>query len=307
MPWEELTPSLFQGILMGSLFVLMAVGLTLTYAVSRVINFAHGELVTLGAYAAALAVNLSGLSLLPALVLGAAAGALAALTLDELIYKPLMARRASPLYLLVASIGASIILRHLIYLAADAGGWLNIKARVMVDLVGFVGYAAVTSLHLQVVPAALGLSLLLHLFLTRSRTGKAMRALAENPDLARASAIPVARLRRLAWLIAGAMAGLGGGFWAVYANIQPALGALLFLRLAAASILGGLTNVYATILGGYVVGLGENVGITLANAWAGVPLEFRTLITFAMVVLVLLFRPSGLGDLFTPGRSRRWI
>ena len=96
MPWEELTPSLFQGILMGSLFVLMAVGLTLTYAVSRVINFAHGELVTLGAYAAALAVNLSGLSLLPALVLGAAAGALAALTLDELIYKPLMARRASP-------------------------------------------------------------------------------------------------------------------------------------------------------------------------------------------------------------------
>src|SRR5690606_31319533 len=266
------------------------------YAVSRVINFAHGELVTLGAYAAALAVNLSGLSLLPALVLGAAAGALAALTLDELIYKPLMARRASPLYLLVASIGASIILRHLIYLAADAGGWLNIKARVMVDLVGFVGYAAVTSLHLQVVPAALGLSLLLHLFLTRSRTGKAMRALAENPDLARASAIPVARLRRLAWLLAGAMAGLGGGFWAVYANIQPALGALLFLRLAA-----------ATILGGYVVGLGENVGITLANAWAGVPLEFRTLITFAMVVLVLLFRPSGLGDLFTPGRSRRWI
>src|SRR5690606_13728031 len=116
MPWEELTPSLFQGILMGSLFVLMAVGLTLTYAVSRVINFAHGELVTLGAYAAALAVNLSGLSLLPALVLGAAAGALAALTLDELIYKPLIARRASPLYLLVASIGASIILRHLIYL-----------------------------------------------------------------------------------------------------------------------------------------------------------------------------------------------
>src|SRR5690606_35773642 len=96
-------------------------------------------------------------------------------------------------------------------------------------------------------------------------------------------------------------------FWAVYANIQPALGALLFLRLAAASILGGLTNVYATILGGYVVGLGENVGITLANAWAGVPLEFRTLITFAMVVLVLLFRPSGLGDLFTPGRSRRWV
>src|SRR5690606_39124393 len=83
---------------MGSLFVLMAVGLTLTYAVSRVINFAHGELVTLGAYAAALAVNLSGLSLLPALVLGAAAGALAALTLDELIYKPLMARRASPLH-----------------------------------------------------------------------------------------------------------------------------------------------------------------------------------------------------------------
>lgn len=307
MPWEELMSPLLQGVLMGSLFVLMAVGLTLTYAVSRVINFAHGEIVTLGAYAATLAVNLAKLSLLPALLLATAAGAVSALLLDELIYKPLMARRASPLYVLVASIGASIVVRHLIYLVADAGGWLNIKARVMVDLVGFVGYAAITSLHLQAVPAALGLSLLLHLFLTRTRAGKAMRATAENLQLARVSAVPVVQLRRLAWLLAGAMAGLAGGFWAVYANIQPALGALLFLRIAAASILGGLTNIYATIVGGYLVGLGENLGITLANYWLGVPLEFRTLITFAIVVLVLLFRPSGLGDLFARKGAGRWI
>lgn len=307
MSWEELTSPLFQGALMGSLFVLMAVGLTLTYAVSRVINFAHGEIVTLGAYAATLAVNLGGLTLLPALLIAAAAGAVLALLLDELIYKPLVARRASPLYLLVASIGASIVVRHLIYLVADAGGWLNIKARIMVDLVGFVGYAAITSLHLQALPAALGLSLVLHLFLTRSRMGKAMRATAENLQLAQASAVPVTQLRRLAWLLAGAMAGLAGGFWAVYANIQPSLGSLLFLRIAAASILGGLTNIYATIVGGYLVGFGENLGITLAQEWIGVPLEFRTLITFAIVVLVLLFRPSGLGNLFTRRGSRRWI
>lgn len=302
MPWEELTSPLLQGALTGSLFVLMAVGLTLTYAVSRVINFAHGEIVTLGAYAATLSVNLAGFTLVPALLVATVAGALLALLLDELIYKPLGARHASPLYLLVASIGASILVRHLIYLVADAGGWLNIKARIMVDLVGFVGYAAITDLHLQAIPAALVLSLALHLFLTRSRTGKAMRATAENLQLARASAVPVMQVRRLAWLLAGAMAGLAGGFWAIYANIQPAVGSVLFLRMAAAAILGGLTNIYATIVGGYLVGFAENLGISVASFYLGVPVEFRTLFTFAMVVAVLLFRPEGLGDLLARRR-----
>lgn len=289
----ELAAPLLTGLLHGSLFTLMAVGLTMTFSVTRMINFAHAELVTLGAYATVAAVNTYGWGIGPAVAVSVLLGLVVAVLVDELIYKPLTAMRAPDLYLMVASIGVSMVLRDIIYIFADLNGILNVKARVLNNPVMFVGYGTVTTVHLWAVPAALLLALGLHLFLTRSLTGKVMRAVADNVMLAQASAAPVARIRRLAWVAAGAMAGLAGAVWAVYSPVTPAVGWGLLPRMFAASIIGGLVTFSGTFVGAYVVGFAENLGIFLANYFFGTPLDYRGIITFLIVAVMLVWRPAG--------------
>src|SRR5690625_5058938 len=124
----ELSGPILLGLLHGSLYTLMGIGLTMTFSVTRLINFAHAELVTLGAYATVVTVNTLGWGIAPALVISMVVGLVTALAIDEGVYKPLEARRAPALYMMVASIGVGMILRHLIYIFADVYGLLNVKA-----------------------------------------------------------------------------------------------------------------------------------------------------------------------------------
>jgi len=290
----ELAAPFLTGFLHGSLFTLMGIGLTMTFAVTRMINFAHAELVTLGAYATVVAVNMYGWGIWPSILVSVLLSLIVAVVVDEAIYKPLNARRAPALYLMVASIGVSMVLRHLIYIFADINGLLNVKARVLTQPVMFIGYGTVTNVHLYAVPGALLIALGLHFFLTRTLTGKLMRAVADNMMLAQASAAPVMRIRRLAWAAAGAMAGLAGAVWAVYSPVTPTVGWGLLPRMFASSIIGGLVSFSGTFLGAYVVGFAENLGIFLANYFFGTPLDYRGIITFMIVVVMLLWRPAGL-------------
>lgn len=283
----------------------MAVGLTLTFAVTRVLNIAHAELVTLGAYTLVLAVNRWQWSVAAAVLLAVVVSAVTALLLDVLIFRRMINRGASFLYILVASVGAGIVLRHLIFIGADWFGWLSVKARVAASPVWRVGYGVITDLFLWVIPLTILSAVTLYLFLGRSRTGKAMRAVADNLMLAQASGVRVNRARMTAWLISGALAGLAGALWAVYSPITPEMGWVILLRVVAASILGGLTSIGATIAGAYVVGFGENLGIFAAREWFGVPLEYRSLITFGIIIIVLLVRPSGLAGLKLGRRRAR--
>lgn len=290
----ELSSPILLGLLHGSLFTLMGIGLTMTFSVTRLINFAHAELVSIGAYTAVVAINMFNRGLGTALVGAVVAGIVVAVLVDETIYKPLEARRAPALYMMVASIGVGMILRHLLYIFADVYGLLNVKARLLVQPVFFIGYGTVTDVHLYAVPGALLVAGALHMFLTRTLTGKLMRAVADNTMLAQASAVPVAAVRRMAWIGAGALAGLAGAIWAVYAPINPAVGWTLLPRMFAASIIGGLTSFSGTIVGAYIVGLAENLGIFLANFWFGTPVDYRGIITFAIVIVMLLLRPTGI-------------
>lgn len=289
----ELAAPTLMGLLHGSLFTLMGIGLTMTFSVTRMINFAHAELVTLGAYATVVAVNMYGWGIGPALVASVLVGLVGAVAIDEAVYKPLTIRRAPDLYLMVASIGVSMVLRHLIYIFADVNNLLNVKARVLTQPVMFIGYGTVTDVHVYAVPGALLVAAGLHLFLTRTLTGKLMRAVADNVMLAQASAAPVMRIRRLAWAAAGAMAGLAGAVWAVYSPVTPSVGWGLLPRMFASSIIGGLVSFSGTFVGAYIVGFAENLGIFLTNYFFGTPLEYRGIITFAIVVVMLLWRPAG--------------
>lgn len=290
----ELALPVLNSLMLGSLVTLMAVGLTLTFAVTRVLNIAHAELVTLGGYTFVLAVNRWEWHVLPAVLLAMALSAVVAMLMDELVYRPMVRRNASFLYTLVASIGVGIVLRHLIFMGADLLSWLNVKANVVVSPVFRLGYAFVTDLLLWVVPIAIVSAALLYVFLNLTRIGTAMRAVADNLALAGASGVRVIRARRAAWLVSGALAGLAGALWAIYSPITPEMGWVTLLRVVAASVLGGLTSIGATIAGGFVVGFGENLGIHFARDWFRAPLEYRSIITFVIIIIVLLVRPQGL-------------
>ncbi len=289
----ELAAPILLGLLHGSLFTLMGIGLTMTFSVTRMINFAHAELVTLGAYATVVTVNMYGWGIGPAIAAAMVLSLVMAVVIDEAIYKPLTAKRAPDLYMMVASIGVSMVLRHLIYIFADLNGLLNVKARVLLQPVMFIGYGTVTNVHTYAVPGALLIAAGLHVFLTRTLTGKLMRAVSDNVMLAQASAVPVMNIRRLAWAAAGAMAGLAGAVWAVYSPVTPNVGWGLLPRMFASSIIGGLTSFSGTFLGAYIVGFAENLGIFLANYFFGTPLEYRGIITFVIVAVMLLWRPAG--------------
>lgn len=303
----ELALPVLNSLMLGSLVTLMAVGLTLTFAVTRVLNIAHAELVTLGGYTFVLAVNRWEWHVLPAVLLAMVLSAVVAMLMDELVYRPMVRRNASFLYTLVASIGVGIVLRHLIFMGADLLSWLNVKANVVVSPVFRLGYAFVTDLLLWVVPIAIVSAALLYVFLNLTRIGTAMRAVADNLALAGASGVRVIRARRAAWLVSGALAGLAGALWAIYSPITPEMGWVTLLRVVAASVLGGLTSIGATIAGGFVVGFGENLGIHFARDWFRAPLEYRSIITFVIIIIVLLVRPQGLAgfSLRLPWQKKR--
>lgn len=303
----ELALPVLNSLMLGSLVTLMAVGLTLTFAVTRVLNIAHAELVTLGGYTFVLAVNRWEWHVLPAVLLAMVLSAVVAMLMDELVYRPMVRRNASFLYTLVASIGVGIVLRHLIFMGADLLSWLNVKANVVVSPVFRLGYAFVTDLLLWVVPIAIVSAALLYVFLNLTRIGTAMRAVADNLALAGASGVRVIRARRAAWLVSGALAGLAGALWAIYSPITPEMGWVTLLRVVAASVLGGLASIGATIAGGFVVGFGENLGIHFARDWFRAPLEYRSIITFVIIIIVLLVRPQGLAgfSLRLPWQKKR--
>lgn len=293
--FEELVSPALLALLLGSLYTLMAVGLTLSYAVTKVANFAHGEYITVGAYAALIAVNNFHLDLIMAASVAFLVTAAVALASDELVYKPLFRLHARPIHLLVASIGVSLVIRYTLSIFADVYNMLSLKMNILVHVVLIVGYGAITTLHLQVLPTVIAAVILLHLIFHYTKLGKAMRATASNFDLARTSGIDTVMVRRVTWVIAGGLAGVAGAFWAVYSPIQPETGWLALLRVFAASIIGGLVSFYGTIIGGYIIGFSENIGITLANQYLGVDTAYRPIIPFAVIVIVFLLKPKGLG------------
>ncbi len=294
----DLAGPFLDSLLLGSLYTMMAIGLTITYKVTRIPNFAHAELVTVGSYAGVVAVNAWGRGLGEALLLAFAASAAVALAADELVFKPLFKRGATPLHLLVASIGVGLVIRYTLSIFANLVNLLSVKSNLLAQTLVSVGPGAnLTTLHLWVPAATAATVVALHLLFTRTRIGKGMRAMASNFDLARVSGIRTAQIRRITWVLAGGLAGIAGTFWSVYAPTDPEVGWRALLWTFAASILGGFVSVYGTIIGGYVVGASESFGITILNTEFGISASYKPMIALVIIVAVFLIRPTGFAGL----------
>ena len=230
------------------------------------------------------------LSVTPALLAAAAlaiplTGALA-LALDAALFGPLRRRGAAPIILVMASFGASLALRHLIEFAATSRpAYLTRDLQIALPL---PGGARATPDQLAMLALAAALVAAVHLLLTRTDAGRAMRAVAENPDLARVAGIDVDGVVRLVWLLGGGLAAAAGIVAGLLVQVRPTMGFDLLLPLFAAAILGGIGSAPGAVLGGLVVGLCEAAAARTVGA------EWRAAVAFAVIVAVLALRPQGI-------------
>jgi branched-subunit amino acid ABC-type transport system permease component len=298
-----LIDSLATSVLVGSLYALMAVGLTLTMAVVKLPNFAHAELISTGAYAAlvvSLALAGSALAGNPVIVLAAAfaAAALVALLAHWLVFRPLGRRKSSTYVLILASFAVGLIVRYLLFLLADSFDLFDKRIQVAQEIWVQAGPLTLTNIFFWVVPISIGLVVALSLLLNFTSLGRQMRALADNATLARVVGVPTEQVINLTWILVGGLAGVGGALWGIYTFVDPLVGWLVILSVFAAAVLGGLTSFSGAIMGAYVVAFAENTLMQLLNHFFGLDFSFKPAIPFVIIILVLMIRPQGLTGLF---------
>jgi len=313
------------GVVLGSIYAVGAIGVTLIFGILRFAHFAHGDMMTMGAFIAfllAMAATALGITtpVVPTgfLVLPVAMilAAIIALGLDKGFYAPLRKRGARPVTMLIASIGVTLIIQGTIRLFFGSGTYSFFETeqkqlvRIPVPLEGVTRTINFTQPQLLMVLCTAVAVLALHFFLTRSRLGKAMRAMADNADLAQVSGINTKLVVRVTWIIAGALAAMAGTMLALDVNLKPDLAFNIVLPIFAAAIVGGLGQSYGAIAGGFLIGFAETLSIfnwsVLLRPVAGllpfelpatlaiVPTEYKLTVAFVILVVVLLWRPTGI-------------
>ena len=289
---EFLNFYLIPGVVLGSIYALGAIGVSLTFGILRFANFAHGETMTLGAYFTVTLILITGwhpLALLPvAMVLTTSV----VLGIDRLFYRPL--RQSPAIILLIASFGMMLMVRSVIQF-----GWgvqlRSLRPGVIQQPYVLLDTLRISPRHVLIIASALALMVLVHLLLTRTKIGKAMRAMADSPELARLTGIETEKVIRATWITGACLATAAGVFLALDTHVETLMGFKILLPLFASAILGGIGSAYGAMVGGLVIGIAEELS-TYPWLGDGPLLEpgYKAGVAFAIMVAMLILRPSGL-------------
>ena len=274
-----------NGLSFGAIVALGAVGLTLVYGILKLVNFAHGDFLTFGAYTA-FVVNVSlGLPIVVAAVVAMALTAALGLAFERLMWGPMRARGAGMLQLMLMSIGAAFVIRYTIqFFAGSDVRTLGCDRTAVVELLGLrIGRTALIAGVTGIVVVA-GIGLLLRFTLL----GKRMRAVSDSLALAETTGIDTRRVIFVTWLFAGAVAGLAGVLFALTTNVKPELGFELLLPIFAAVILGGVGHAFGALVAGLLLGV--------ATEWSTlvIPSQWKLTVGFVILIVVLIVRPQGI-------------
>ena len=300
---ESLLQTLLNGAASGGVYALVALGYTLVFSVLGVINFAQGALFSIGGYLTYLLMGgrigvngalpgwglPTGVPFAAALLLAALGSGLLALVVERLAFAPLRRRQAEPLLSLITSLGAGVALVNLLQILMGAEGYA-FPASALAGLPDALslGGARIRSVQMVLLLVCALAVLALTLWLERSRQGRALSAVAEDATTAQLLGINSDAMVRLAFVISGALAGLGGGLVGVSMSLAgPYFGISYGLKGLAVLVLGGLGSVPGAIAGGLLMGLAEALVPSAASGW-------RDALAFAMLFVVLLLRPRGL-------------
>ncbi|KOP25280.1 branched-chain amino acid ABC transporter permease [Hapalosiphon sp. MRB220] len=280
----QLVQLIVNGISVGSIIALGAVGLTLTYGILRLSNFAHGDFLTLGAYLTLL-VNSTGINIWLSMIL-AAVGTVATMLLSEkLLWSRMRSIRATSTTFIIISIGLALFLRNgIIFFWGGSNQKYNVPVAQALDFWGI----KIPQVKLLVVVLAILVILVLHYLLQNTKIGKAMRAVADDIDLARVSGINVDQVVLWTWVIAGSVTSLGGSMLGLSEAVRPNMGWFLILPLFASVILGGIGNPYGAIAAAFIIGIVQEVSTPLLGS------QYKQGVALLIMILVLLIRPKGL-------------
>lgn len=279
----EVAQLILYGLALGCILALGAIGVSLTYGILRFANFAHGDLMTVGAYLGLTMVQQVGLPFWLSLPIACGGTTLVMLMVDRLIFKRL--RRRPPVILLISSFGIALILRSLVRLLWGSSQYVY---RQGIQTPWQVAGMIIKPDQIVIMVGTLLLVTALHLFLRYTQTGKAMRAMADDIDLARVSGIHTEGIVRWTWGIGACMSCAAGMFLGLDTQINPTMGWNLLLPIFAAAILGGIGSPYGAIAGGLIMGLASELSTLFISP------AYKLAVAFAILVMMLIIRPEGL-------------
>jgi branched-chain amino acid transport system permease protein len=295
---SELFQQIINGLSLGSIYALIALGYTMVYGILKLINFAHGEVFMVGAYAGFYSAGFFGVDRYEAsgagfplalallvLVFAMAASSALGVMIEALAYRPV--RSAPRLTPLITAIGVSLLLQNLAMLvfSPNPRRYPAILREVRFELGGVI----VTNIKLAIFAVAIALMAALHLFVQRTWTGRAMRALSMNLDAARLMGIDVNGTIRATFALGSALAAAGGILFGLdQITINPLMGVLTGLKAFVAAVLGGIGNIRGAVLGGLLIGLAEQLTAGYLSP------DYRDAITFLILIVILLMKPEGL-------------
>jgi branched-chain amino acid transport system permease protein len=316
--FSRLGALVWDGLMRGLVIGLAGIGLSMTYSILNFANFSHGDYITAGAFGgfattyllaglgradvgALLLVGAGGtvfggslgigtlsspVAVVAGLLVAGVVGVVLAIGIDRVVYRPL--RGADGITLLITSVGVAFALRYLLQFVFGSSVRGTTIQPPAVPLYFVDGFVRVDAHDVTLLVVSLGLMLGVHLLLQRTKLGKAMRAMADNEDLARVTGIPTEQVIRATWVIGGGLTGLAGYIFVLWkGTIGFNDGWLLLLLIFAAVILGGIGSIYGAMVGGLVIGVTASVSVV----W--IPASFSRAAAFAVMILILLVRPEG--------------
>lgn len=279
---------LINGISLGSMYALIAIGYTMVYGVLRLINFAHGEIMMIGAYTALFCVSAMNVPFLGALSLAMIFAACVGIAMDKIAYKPL--RKAPRISLLITAIGMSFLIQNIFNISFGSTPRSFPVPDYLEQIIEFKGLSvSVVSIFVPVLTFIILCLVLLMLY--KSKYGVAIRALAFDVHMVNLMGIDANKIISIVFALGSALAAVGGVFWAInYPSVEPNMGVLIGLKAFAAAVLGGIGSVAGAVLGALIIGFSEVVAVAFFPELAG----FKDAFAFIFLVFILLFKPSGI-------------
>jgi branched-subunit amino acid ABC-type transport system permease component len=273
------------GLVSMSIIAIAAVGFTMQFGITNMINLAYGQVMISSAYAA-YELNNAGVSIWAALVVGAIFGAVFSFVLNRLVYAPFQRKGTNLIGMVIISLAVSLLIANVLL---PIVGYYSVSYRVDPGPTLHAGSIALTGLQLVIIAVAVALMVVIHALLTLTRLGKAMRATAANPTLARNCGIPTSRVIDLTWLITGALCGIAGTVAGMNSDsFAVANGSEFLIPIIAASVLGGAGSPYGAMIGAVIIGEMTELSAAVISP------QYKQVIAFAVLVLVMILRPQGL-------------
>ena len=280
-----------NGLVTGSILALAGVGVSLVYGILGVVNFAQGEYITYGAFAAVVVNIVWGANIVLAAIAAVVAIAALGIGLELTFWRPMRRRRAGIFTMFVASLGLSLIMRGVLYSAASPDPRTY---RINVFQVYDIGGVRLSESQLIAIVIAFVSIGLVGLLFSRTQIGRSMRALSDNRELASISGVDVDRVVLITWAIAGGLAGVAGVLQGlIQSSFDANMGFVLLLPVFAAVILGGVGNVYGALAGGLLLGIAMELS-TWSAFGGGLSPVWEQVVAFSVLVVMLLIRPQGL-------------